>query len=212
MVDGFGETSIGLDGVAMVYKAIIGANWRAMCFGETTMGVNGMTIDFNGNQPSVIRSIGNEPSVSSFNCCLQNWTLWTLQPNIVIWKMLGSRPNIKRVVVTWTRVKMKGREGALTSSAIVASKTWHLRHFYSSIPSQGISPSSSNSSNPYFDFCPSLNFQWLQTWCRQSRSLTSGVKLICRLFKTRNPQSGEMEQVDKFAFLPSRALSPENWR
>ena len=59
MVDGFGETSIGLDGVVMLlwfndYKAIIGANGRAMCFGETTMGVNGMTIDFNGNQPSVI--------------------------------------------------------------------------------------------------------------------------------------------------------------
>ena len=93
------------------YKAIIGANWRAMCFGETTMGVNGMTIDFNGNQPSVIRSIGNEPSVSSFNCCLQNWTLWTLQPNIVIWKMLGSRPNIKRVVVTWTGGEDEGRGG-----------------------------------------------------------------------------------------------------
>ena len=30
--------------------------------------------------------------------------------------------------------------------------------------------------------------------------------------KTRHPQSGEMEQVDKFAFLSSRALSPENWR
>ena len=78
---------------------------------------------------------------------------------------------------------MKGREGALTSSAIIASKTWHLRHFYSSIPSQGISPSSSNSSNPYFDFCPSLNFQWLQTWCQQSRSSTSAVKLICRFFQ-----------------------------
>ena len=78
---------------------------------------------------------------------------------------------------------MKGREGALTSSAIIASKTWHLRHFYSSIPSQGISPSSSNSSNPYFDFCPSLNFQWLQTWCQQSRSSTSGAKLICRFFQ-----------------------------
>ena len=37
-----------------IYKAIIGANGRAMCFGETTMGVNGMTIDFNGNQPSII--------------------------------------------------------------------------------------------------------------------------------------------------------------
>ena len=66
---------------------------------------------FQGSQPLVKWSIGNEPSVKSFNCCLRNCILWTLQPSIVIWKMLGSRPNIKRVVVTWTGGEDEGRGG-----------------------------------------------------------------------------------------------------
>ena len=69
MVNGFGGISIGLQGLAMVFKgsqplaksfvsegfngwmATIGANGMTLVFGETTIGLDGMALVFKGSQP-----------------------------------------------------------------------------------------------------------------------------------------------------------------